>query len=159
MSGEIKCFICSEQLPLRVEELSKSFNVGLLTGMDEDGGIAPDDDNDPDFDDGNDPNNTGDSKDDSDDDDNDDDDDDDDESDDGKKHESVLEMLLFKARELLQKVPRSPSFKFINQKSKPATSPSEVSTGESNTRLQCAICRKVYKTLRGWTLHQASHKL
>lgn len=150
LAGRIKCFICSEQLPLRIEELAKSFNQGLLAGVDDDRANTPDaDDGDgPDSDDDDDPDNNDDNENDS-----------DDKDVAGDQNcETAKSKLLLKAQERFQKLSWSPLFKYTNTKSRPTIINSAATTVETGTQYHCASCKKVYKTKRGWTLHQVSHK-
>lgn len=103
MPNTVTCSICSKQVPIRIEELSKSFNKGLLPGND-DSEDESDDDNDPSGDD--------DSS----------DDDDDDCNDEKTETLSMSSKLLIKAKEKLQGISQIQLFKFSNKTSKDAMS-------------------------------------
>ena len=120
----VKCPICSEQLPLRIQELADSFNKGLLAGNDETVGR----------------------------DDNHDDDDDDDSDDDDRKPDTLANKTLIKAKQSLLHLPQSALFKYSNKNSKNVNSTN--STGEAvtpvltiivNTGMVCVTCGRVCK--------------
>ena len=118
----VKCPICSEQLPLRIQELADSFNKGLLAGNDETDG-------------------SNDNHDDDDDDDGSDNSDDDDSDDDDSKPDTLANKILIKAKQSLLHLPQSALFKYSNKYSKNVNSTN--STGEAvivNTGMVCVTC-------------------
>ena len=136
----VKCPICSEQLPLRIQELADSFNKGLLAGNDETDG-------------------SNDNHDDDDDDDGSDNSDDDDSDDDDSKPDTLANRILIKAKQSLLHLPQSALFKYSNKNSKNVNSTD--STGEAvivNTSMVCVTCGRVCKSKGGLTQHQNTHK-
>lgn len=136
----VKCPICSEQLPLRIQELADSFNKGLLAGNDETDG-------------------SNDNHDDDDDDDGSDNSDDDDSDDDDSKPDTLANKILIKAKQSLLHLPQSALFKYSNKNSKNVNSTD--STGEAvivNTSMVCVTCGRVCKSKGGLTQHQNTHK-
>ena len=136
----VKCPICSEQLPLRIQELADSFNKGLLAGNDE-------------------TDRSNDNHDDDDDDDGSDNSDDDDSDDDDSKPDTLANKILIKAKQSLLHLPQSALFKYSNKNSKNVNSTD--STGEAvivNTSKVCVTCGRVCKSKGGLTQHQNTHK-
>ncbi|KAM7427560.1 hypothetical protein ABFA07_021324 [Porites harrisoni] len=136
----VKCPICSEQLPLRIQELADSFNKGLLAGNDETDG-------------------SNDNHDDDDDDDGSDNSDDDDSDDDGGKPDTLANKILIKAKQSLLHLPQSALFKYSNKNSKNVNSTD--SNGKAvivNTSMVCVTCGRVCKSKGGLTQHQNTHK-
>lgn len=136
----VKCPICSEQLPLRIQELADSFNKGLLAGNDDTDG-SDDNHDDDDDDDGSDNS------------------DDDDSDDDDGKPDTLANKILIKAKQSLLHLPQSALFKYSNKNSKNVNSTN--STGEVvnvNTGMVCVTCGRVCKSKGGLTQHQNTHK-
>ncbi|KAJ7381879.1 hypothetical protein OS493_038543 [Desmophyllum pertusum] len=138
MNNQVDCSICSEQLPLRVEELSNSFNKGLLAAIeDNEGGQSGGDDD-----------SEGDS-------DNSDDDNDDDDND--GKLVTLADRILVKAKECLAHLPETQLFKFSNRNCKPGNASSGATAPNVAIGLICVTCGRVCKTKGGLTQHQRIH--
>ncbi|KAJ7369641.1 hypothetical protein OS493_037324 [Desmophyllum pertusum] len=138
MNNQVDCSICSEQLPLRVEELSNSFNKGLLAAIkDNEGGQSGGDDD-----------SEGDS-------DNSDDDNDDDDND--GKPVTLADRILVKAKECLAHLPETQLFQFRNRNCKPRNASSGATAPNVAIGLMCVTCGRVCKTKGGLTQHQRIH--